>query len=122
MSQAADALERLLPLRIETAEYTDPTVLIGGRQWSMSITCAWRWVDANGEVVSAAQGDASDRIWDLAGEEITAVSWSGPSSLGLDPTFRLRGGGELTVLSDATFDTWVLHAQDLVLVGPLREA
>lgn len=120
--RARAAFDNLLPVRISRAEFSDPTLLIGGADWSMSITCEWRWVDQNGAVVSPSTTGADDAVWNLVGNEIVSTAWFGPSVLGSDPRFQLLSGGVLEVFSDASFDTWVLHTPSLVLVGPLRDA
>lgn len=121
MSGAVEAFDRMLPVSIGRAEFDDPNLIVAGDNWSLSAICAWRWVTADGSVVSPAQSDVADRTWDLVGDAIVAVAWSGPESLGVDPCFDLRSGGRLELTSDATFDTWVLRTPDLVLVGPLRD-
>lgn len=120
MGDAANAFHELLPVGIERAEIEEPTLLLGGSDWSLSATCDWRWVRADGSVVSDSTAGREDLIWDLVGEEIVAVRWSGPEGLGTDPSFGLGSGGVLELFSDAAFDTWVLHTPTLVLVGPLR--
>ena len=120
MSDATSAFVELLPIRIERAEIEGPTLLIGGVDWSLSATCDWRWMSADGSVVSEGTPGREDLIWNLVGEQIVEVSWSRQDALGRDPSFSLRSGGSLQVFSDATYDTWVLHSPTLVLVGPLR--
>jgi hypothetical protein len=114
-------LDQLLPAQILRAEFSDPTLLLGGEGWSLSATCLWRWVDDRGAVAVPETSSIEDTIWNLVGDAIVSVDWSGPASLGLDPTLRLSSGGELQLLSDAAFDTWVIHTATLVLVGPFRE-
>lgn len=120
MSDATRAFAALLPVSIERAEIEGPTLLIGGVDWSLSVTCDWRWVNADGSVVSEGTVGREDLIWNLVGEQIVGASWSGPTAVGRDPSFSLRSGGRLEVFSDAAYDTWVLHTPTLVLVGPLR--
>lgn len=114
------AFESLLPTTIREVEYVDPTLLIRGLNWSLTASCAWRWVAQNGEVVSPATTNFEDQIWDLIGASIASIEWRGPEALGLDPIFTLKGGGLLELFSDSAFDTWVLHTPTIVLVGPLR--
>jgi hypothetical protein len=121
MSSASRAFTDLLPVRIDRAEIVDPTLLLGGSSWSLSATCEWHWTKADGSVVSSSNGQAADLVWDLVGDEIIAARWSALSTLGSDPSLILKSGGVLELVSDAAFDTWVLHTPDLVLVGPLRE-
>ena len=122
MSPATRAFDDLLPTRIDRAEIEAPTLLLGGLTWSLSATCEWRWVKADGTVVSSSTDGAEDLVWDLVGDEIVAARWAGLSALGADPSSTLKSGGALELFSDASFDTWVLHTPELVLVGPLRES
>jgi hypothetical protein len=34
-----EALAPLLPLRVRTAEFTDPTLIVTGEVWSLVVTC-----------------------------------------------------------------------------------
>lgn len=121
MREAPQAFADLLPVRIDRAGIVEPTLLLGGSAWSLSATCDWRWVKPDGSVVASSTSGVEDLVWDLVGDEITAVCWSGPPALGLDPSLTLKSGGVIDLFSDASFDTWVLHTPSLVLVGPLRE-
>jgi len=122
MSEATQVLTDLLPVRINRAEFVEPTLLLGGLSWSLSATCDWRWAKPDGSVVASSTRGVEDLVWDLVGDEITGAHWSGPQSLGLDPSLTLKSGGVVDLFSDASFDTWVFHTPSLVLVGPLREA
>lgn len=117
----APEFEALLPALVMEAEFQDANLVLRGTDWSLSAVCAWRWVSAEGEVCSPAGSDAADCVWDLVGERIVSVSWNGPRHFGLDPTLQLESGGSVTLLSDASFDTWVLSTPNLVFVGPLLE-
>lgn len=119
MTRATEVFDALLPVPINRAEIEGPTLLVGGPTWSLSVTCDWRWVKADGQVVSESIPGADDEIWDLVGEEIVAVRWCGPKMLGQDPSFTFASGGVLDIFSHAAFDTWVIHTPTLVLVGPL---
>lgn len=51
-----------LPLRIDRAEFEDPTLMVGGNDWSLSANCIWRWVAADGKVLSGESADAADFV------------------------------------------------------------
>lgn len=78
MSCATRAFDDLLPTRIDRAAIEEPTLLIGGESWSLSATCEWRWVKPDGSLVRSSTDSAADLMWDLVGDEIVAVQWSGP--------------------------------------------
>lgn len=119
MNDPTRAFTDVLPARIDRAEIVDPTLLLGGDGWSLSATCLWRWVQPDGVVHTSESVGVKDLVWDLVGEHIVTATWTGPSQLGTDPSFTLRSGGSLQLLSDGGFDAWVLHTPTLVLVGPL---
>jgi hypothetical protein len=119
MTSPTHAFDAHLPARIDRAEFNDPNLLVSGAGWSLSAICCWRWITADGAVVSGDAPGAEYRIWDLVGETIVRATWRGPLALGVDPSFELSSGGQLELFSDATFDTWVLDTGGLVLVGPL---
>jgi hypothetical protein len=114
------AFDEALPMRIERSEFEDPSLLIGGPSWSLSVTCCWRWISSTGVVNSPGMPAIEDRVWNLVGDTIVAAEWLGRASVGVDPWFELSSGGSLQLFSDAAFDTWVLDLADHVLVGPLR--
>jgi len=118
---AENTLSGLLPTSVDRAEYSEPTLLLGGQDWSLSATCAWRWDGVNGCSVDSSSADRADRVWDLVGETIVAVRWIQADDWGSDPILEFRSGGRLCLLSDAPFDTWVWHVPNLVLVGPLLD-
>jgi hypothetical protein len=119
VTSPTDAFDAHLPARIDRAEFSDPNLLVGGDGWSLSAICCWRWISADGAVLSGDAIGAQDRIWDLVGETIVRATWHGPLVLGVDPCFELSSGGRLELFSDAAFDTWVLDTGGMVLVGPL---
>ena len=108
-----------VPHRIDRAEIEEPTLLIGGGGWSMSMLCYWRWISSDGQIVTTESPDAADSVWDLVGEVIENVVWWGASPIGVDLRLLLASGGCLDVLSDAAFDTWIMSLPDITLVGPL---
>ena len=82
--------------------------------------CLWRWVPATGALVTSESPDAGDAVWDLVGERIVSVDWwAGPPDFGCDPVFRFANGGQLALISDAYFDTWVMRLPEVTLVGPM---
>ncbi len=116
---AQATLMSALPLRIDAADLQNPTLLLSGDGWSLSATCDWRWCREQGQV-DGSTPDATDRIWDFVGDELTAIAWTAERGFGLDPRFSLRSSGSLELLSDAPFDTWIIHLPTIVLVGPLN--
>lgn len=74
-----------LPLRIDRASFEEPTLLLGGDQWSLAAICLWRWVSAtggrapppphgtrSGRVVTSEAAALPDAVWDLIGDSVLA--------------------------------------------------
>lgn len=119
--QVPGRLSACVPLTIDRAEIEVVSLLIGGDAWSLSATCLWRWFDPRGRVITSESPNAADDIWDLVGDDIVRIDWAGPAALGVDPRLTLRSGGELTLLSDGLFDTWVMRAAGITVVGPASQ-
>ncbi|MGH9209953.1 MAG: hypothetical protein ACRD2C_04655 [Acidimicrobiales bacterium] len=113
-------LAERLPWPIRAAEWTDPTLLLTGDDWTLSITCSWRVVAPAGIAYGWSSADAEDQVWDLVGREIQRVEPQGSVAY-TDPRLVLSGGLGLELFSETELDPWVLTVRsDLVIVGPLR--
>ena len=104
-----------LPLHIDEAEFSDPTLLVSGQDWTLAVTCPWRITNGSVVEVSWTSKDAADRVWDLIGQTIVAIR-----DEGRDPMFALSGGAQLEIFSDTDTDPWVLRFDRQTFVGPLR--
>jgi hypothetical protein len=63
-----------------------------------------------------SDSSASDRVWDLCGQAILAVSAQSMLMRG-DPAFQLSGGEWLEVFSDHPTDPWVFRLPSMTFVG-----
>jgi hypothetical protein len=113
-------IQALLPLPITEVTWTDPTLTLFGKGWSLSVTCPWRVVTATGIAFGWSTPDVEDRVWDLIGTNIEAIVPQGRGAY-LDPAFRLSDSTTLEVFSDTHSDPWAIHTPHLTLVGPLSE-
>lgn len=109
-----------LPLAIASATYVDQQLVLSGTSWRLSINCEWRCATDAGDVISGAIDDPHTRIQELVGDDIVGVTWFGPQQFGLDPTFTLASGRDLTLLSDTAADNWMLSTDAGTLTGPVR--
>jgi hypothetical protein len=114
-----DVLAERLPWRIERAEWTDPTLALGGPAFSLALTCSWRVRDRVGLVYSWQFSDVDERVQDLVGA--TVVRFEDLDVAFVDPAMVLDDGRRLELFSDTHLDPWVLHSgDDLVVVGDLE--
>lgn len=107
-----------LPWRVRMAEWIDPNLVIGGDDWSVTISCSWRVGAPAGVVYGSASSDAEDRVWDLIGADVVAIEPQARVGYA-DPRLVLSNGQTLELFSDADMDPYVLRSQDdIVIVGP----
>ncbi|MEV4400242.1 hypothetical protein [Nonomuraea sp. NPDC049607] len=122
----ATNLERLrgcLPLRIEELSYDEPSLVLGGAGWSLSVLSSWRLLDEHGAVTLGGQSkenDIREHLQALADVDVVNVGIQS-ESLPVDPRLQLSNGFVLEIFSDYPFDTWVWKVRncDLIYVGPL---
>ncbi|NJP96652.1 hypothetical protein HCN51_45720 [Nonomuraea sp. FMUSA5-5] len=122
----ATCLERLrdcLPLRIDELSYDEPSLLLGGEGWSLSILSSWRLLDEHGRLMLGGQskeGDVREHLRILADTQVVDVE-AQSAFLPVDPRLRLSNGFVLEIFSDYPSDTWVWKVRNrhLVYVGPL---
>ncbi|MCA4133324.1 hypothetical protein [Arthrobacter sp. M4] len=106
----------LLPLKIQHAAFTDPTLTLAGETWAFSSPSAWRVIKDDVLEFGWSDVEASDMVWDLCGLSIVAVE---PQSLRMtgDPAFRLSDGRWLEIFSDHAVDPWSLQLPSMTFVG-----
>ena len=113
-----DTLRARLPWRVRTAEWVDPTLVVAGDDWSMTISSAWRVCTPSGVAYGSSSEDVEDRVWDLVGTEVTGIEPQGVVPYA-DPRLVLSGGLALELFNEGEPDPYVLRSQDdIVIVGP----
>jgi hypothetical protein len=113
-----DTVRARLPWRVRTAEWIDPNLVIGGDDWSMTISCPWRVGTPAGPAYGSASSDPEDRVWDLIGAEVLAIEPQGTVGYA-DPRLLLSGGQTLELFNDADMEPYVIRSgDDIVIVGP----
>jgi hypothetical protein len=111
------ALRDLLPLRIDSIEWNEPTATIVGSAWALSATCAWRLTRGPALICSSADPHADVGLGELVGQEITAVTRQGCTGPAIDPAFHITGDLYLEIFSDTDWDPWVLRLPAVTYVG-----
>jgi hypothetical protein len=113
-----DRLRARLPWRVRTVEWVDPTLVVAGDDWSMTISCAWRVCTPAGVAYGSTSEDVEDRVWDLVGAEVVGIEPQGVASYA-DPRLVLSGGLALELFNEAEPDPYVIRSEDdIVIVGP----
>jgi hypothetical protein len=113
-----EAISKRLPWRVRTAEWIDPNLVIGGDDWSMTISCPWRVGTPAGVSYGSASSNAEDRVWDLIGADVLAIEPQGMVSYA-DPRLVLSGGLTVELFNDSDMEPYVLRSgDDIVIVGP----
>jgi hypothetical protein len=116
--EAIEALARRLPWRIRSVEWADPSLMVAGDDWSLTVSSSWRVTSPAGIAFSCSSADAEDRAWDLVGAQVVRIDRRGGGVV-CDPIFVLSGDLALEVFSDTKLDSWVLRVGDsTVIVGP----
>jgi len=119
MESVVDALvaaaRPLLPLRVRTAEYTDPIPFVmEGDWWSFAISCPWTWERPDQPDVADGDEHAADGVWDLCGLDIVAVTPALSSSV--EFSLGLSDGGRLVIKPDTDWEPWSFQHDDLTMV------
>ena len=106
--QWIDAADKACPLQIERSEWSDPILLLGGTNWSLSVTAPWRLVRGYIVRIGAYDDGAQSMAANLVGERVTRfrVLDSGSS---FDIGVTLSNGDELQVFCASTHENWVLR-------------
>jgi hypothetical protein len=113
-----EVIIKRLPWRVRTAEWVDPNLVIGGDDWSVTISCPWRVGTPTGLAYGSASRDVEDRVWDLIGADVLAIEPQGMVGYA-DPRLTLSGGVVLELFNDADMEPYVLRSgDDIVIVGP----
>jgi len=108
LTEWMDAANKACPLQIERSEWCDPVLLLGGADWSLSITAPWRVVQGYVVRVGAYDEGARSVAANLVGKRVTRlrVLDSAPS---FDIGVTFSNGDELQVFCASTHENWVLR-------------
>lgn len=105
-----------LPLRVQRASWTEPTLLLGGPDWHLSATCAWRVSEGGVFSFGWESDDAAARVERLVGAEMAAADeqsrW-----LPADPALGFSDGRRLELFSAHFLEPWVLRLPAMTWVA-----
>ena len=105
----SEAVAASAPLVIREIEYNDPTLVLGGQDWSLALTCPWRLENSLGATgLHWASKAVEDRASELIGTSVMAAHQHGPSSRP-HTTLRLSDGHRVIIEPDTDLDPWVLR-------------
>jgi hypothetical protein len=110
-----EIVEAALPLQVEDVEYQDPSFVLSGQEWSLSLECPWRMRNESGQLwFSWSSTNTSDLVLPLTGRLISSIS---PNISTGDLACTFSDGTRLEVFADTDLDPWVLRIPNLILVG-----
>ena len=110
---------RCLPLTVKAIDWQDPVLVLSGKEWNLTCSCAWR-VSTNGAVrYGCWDKEAGERILDLIGVEFLGVEQQA-TAVPVDLAFLLSDGGRLELFSTDTTEPWVLRLPtgDVLVASP----
>lgn len=114
-------LARALPLTIDSVEWNDPVLIIGGDGWSFAIHSPWRVVSSSALEFGCWDRTAVTRVADLQQLTIIGVCRQG-ARLAVDPAFALSNGQFLELFSVDAVEPWVLRVEGRVYVASPSDA
>lgn len=110
------ALSPLLPLRIQSVEYEDPSLVVIGDGWTLALLGSWSWLRGDTVVTEWGEPTTSDAVWDLCGLDLVAIRFPNAPGTG-DCSFALSDGGALEARSDHSgYDTWTFTQDDVDVI------
>ena len=100
-------MQGIFPLKIEKANFVSETLILSGRDWSLSTLSAWR-VTEDGRIVYGCFDEGfENKVSQLAGLEVVDIFFSNKNQDD-DPSFVLSDGKVLEVFSSIMVEPWVL--------------
>jgi hypothetical protein len=105
-----------MPLKIKEVECINPTVILRGDDWILSITCPWQLSKDEVSIITWEGEEIEDQIWELVGHQIVGFINQTHNHPG-DPNFDLDGGILLEITADTDLDPWVLRLPGITIVG-----
>lgn len=114
----SDILGQWLPLLVKEIDYSDPSFVLIGDGWSLSLLCPWRVRRGRDLWFSWSSDNVADLVWELVGLNIENARTDDRG----DPTFELSGNLALDVFPDSDFDPWVMRLPNKTLVGQVSRS
>ncbi|MDT0270747.1 hypothetical protein RM844_31200 [Streptomyces sp. DSM 44915] len=122
MTSAIAEISSHLPLSVESARQESEFLYLGGPNWRLRISGAWRLMRGTHILTSRdseASGETSGAIGSLVGTCV--VECRAQSAFhDIDIALVLDDGSVLETFSDYLYDTWLLTLGNLAIEGPLQ--
>lgn len=110
MSSAENVVQELmmrLPLAVLAIEWNDPSLVLSGAGWSISIMAPWRIV--SGDQLRLGSDDATQRALEEAVQDKIVIACEMQSRHSrIDPALIFDGGLVLEVFSASHLEPWTL--------------
>lgn len=123
MTVANEAIREVahrLPLKVVSAEWQDPALLLHGDGWRMTVMTPWR-VPLQGRLLLGSDNADSDEVAKLLAGNIVATCKSQSSDSFLDPSLGFVSGHVLEIFSVSPLEPWLLYLGEEVFVASPSE-
>lgn len=108
IDEVVAAVGSAAPLLVDDVAWDDPVLLVGGDGWGLTAFASWRVTGPTGIVTGFADGEASDRVWDLVGSRVVGAGVQSALGGG-DVALALSSGWGLEVFSSGEVEPWTLR-------------
>lgn len=106
MNNWFDRMPMRLPLRVVSAMWRDPVLVLRGANWSLSVLSTWRIVLQGKLLVGSDAAEVRDIPPLLDGKLVVACKPHGSLA---DPSLEFEDGYVLEVFSTCALEPWVLR-------------
>lgn len=110
-SEAMRQLAERLPLKVLTAEWQDPVLLLQGADWHMSVMTPWRILHQGALLLGSDDAEPNVVADLLTGNLITRCQQQS-SAAALDPLLIFSSGHILEIFSVGPLEPWVISLGD----------
>ncbi len=113
LKQAVNALRVRKYSKVSGAIWSDPSLVLSGDGWRMTVTCSWRVTHDDGVMlVGADDTDAAEKVGTIVGAVLTDVA----EASALDPVLIFEDGRRFEVFSSSAIEPWVVDVTGLPVV------
>lgn len=98
-------LSNFLPLSMDSIEWSDPTLILIGKNWSFSTVSSWRIIKNNKLIAGCYDEDALKIIKELSKSKVVSVEIQS-NHISIDPVFIFSNGYKLEIFSTTFLEPW----------------
>ncbi len=108
ISSVVKAAGRYLPLIIESVEWQNPMLFIGGMKWKFNTITSWRVIFGSKIAFGYGDDNASEIMSLLLGKELVGISPQS-SLVEADPVLIFSDSIKIEIFSSESIEPWSLH-------------